>query len=111
MNINTVSDFRRAVRHGPWAWPGGYPCYFITADGAALSFEALKRRGTLRNILEAIRDKDDRSGWRVVALDVNWEDDNLFCDDTGGRIDCAYPKEHDPDCPIITGKEGECECA
>lgn len=30
----TISDFRRDIRQ-PFAWPGGYPRYFVTNDGAA----------------------------------------------------------------------------
>jgi len=36
MKINTVKDFGEALRNGPYAWPGGYPLFFITADGGAL---------------------------------------------------------------------------
>lgn len=75
--ISTISDFRSAMRNGPYAWPGGYPCYFVTADGAALSFEAAKAER--RNILEALKDDDKASGWRVVAVDINWEDTSLYC--------------------------------
>jgi len=94
MNINTISDFRRAVRNGPYAWPGGYPFYFITSDGAVLSFMAAKKER--RNILEAIRDKD-HSGWRVIAVDINWEDPELYCDHTGKRIESAYAEPGEPD--------------
>jgi hypothetical protein len=87
MWIKTISDFRAAMRHGPWAWPGGYPCYFITSDGAALSFKSARQER--RNILEAIRDQDN-SGWRIVAMDVNWEDAELYCDHTNERIESAY---------------------
>jgi hypothetical protein len=87
MPINSISDFRKAMRHGPYAWPGGYPCYFVTSDGAALSFAAARQER--RNILEAIRDKDN-SGWRVVGMDVNWEDSELYCDHTGEKIESAY---------------------
>lgn len=87
MLINSVSEFRAAMRHGPYAWPGGYPCYFITSDGAALSFAAAKAER--RNILESIARRID-DGWRVVAMDVNWEDGELTCDHTGERIESAY---------------------
>jgi hypothetical protein len=87
MPINSISDFRKAMRHGPYAWPGGYPCYFVTSDGAALSFAAAKQE--CRNILEAIRDQDN-SGWRVVGLDVNWDDPGLCCSHTGEKIGSAY---------------------
>lgn len=91
MNIKTISDFRRAIRNGAYAWPGGYPLFFITADGAALSFEAAKQER--RNILEAIRDNDTRSGWRVEGMDVNWEDTGLHCEHTGKPIESAYGAE------------------
>ena len=87
MPINSISDFRRAMRNGPYAWPGGYPCYFLTSDGEALSFDAARQER--RNILEAIRDHDN-SGWRVVGMDINWEDGELTCAHTGKRIESAY---------------------
>jgi hypothetical protein len=71
----------------PYAWPGGYPRYFITSDGAALSFKAAKEQA--EQIRESIRD-DMRDGWRVVACDINYEDGALFCDHTNERIESAY---------------------
>lgn len=88
MDIDSVSDFRKAMRHGPYAWPGGYPCYFITADGAALSFEAVReeRRQVLYSLMHGLRN----SGWRVVAMAINYEDEDLICEHTGKLIECAY---------------------
>jgi uncharacterized membrane protein len=90
MDIKTISDFRRAMRHGPYAWPGGYPCFFVTSDSAALSFKAAKQEQRL--IIEAIRNKLD-DGWRVIGFDVNWEDANLYCDHAGERIESAYAED------------------
>ena len=87
MLINSISDFRRAIHNGPYAWPGGYPLYFITHDGAALSFKAARQER--RAILESIRDRSN-DGWRVVGMDVNWEDAELTCDHTGEPIESAY---------------------
>ncbi|MDX3966144.1 MAG: hypothetical protein QHD01_06030 [Bradyrhizobium sp.] len=89
--IKTIADFRAAYRKGRFAWPGGYPLFFVTADGAAISFKGARRER--RNILEAIRDNDSRSGFRVCAVDVNWEDSDLRCDVTGERIESAYAEE------------------
>ena len=90
--IETISDFRRAMRHGPFAWPGGYPCYFLCADGEALSFEAAKENR--RAVLEALRDRTPYDAqWRVVALDVNWEDTELYCAHTYKKIESAYGVE------------------
>lgn len=90
MSTYTISDFRRDMRHGAYAWPGGYPRFFVMSDGEALSFEAAKAERRL--ILEAIRDQD-RSGWRVVACDINWEDSALVCAHTGKPIPAAYGED------------------
>jgi len=90
MQINTVHDFRRAIRNGAYAWPGGYPLYFITSDGAALSFDAAKAER--RNILQSIAHRNN-DGWRVIGADVNWEDQDLTCDHTGERIPSAYGED------------------
>jgi hypothetical protein len=87
MRINNVSDFRKAVRHGPYAWPGGYPVYWVTSDGDALAFKVAKTERRL--MLEGLVDNYD-SGWRPVALEINWEDENLFCAYTHQRIESAY---------------------
>ena len=90
MNIKTLSDFRAAMRNGPYAWPGGYPLYFITSDGAALSFKAAKDNARL--IIESLG-HNTQDGWRVVACDVNWEGDDLLCCHTGKLIPSAYGDE------------------
>lgn len=87
MIISKPSDFGRALKMGPYAWPGGYPLFFITDDGAALSFAAARKEA--KRICDAIREHS-RGGWRVVACEVNWEDSELFCDHTGERIKSAY---------------------
>lgn len=87
MQINSIADFRTAMRLGPYAWPGGYPLYFIMSDGGALSFKTAKAQR--RNLLEALRD-GDRGGWRPLAVDVNWEDADLTDDHTGELIESAY---------------------
>lgn len=92
MLINSISDFRAAMRRGKYTFPGCYPCYFITSDGEALSFEAAKE--CRREILQALADNDS-SGWRVVAVDVNYEDADLICAHTGNRIESAYAEDED----------------
>jgi hypothetical protein len=88
MKIESVSDFRRAMRYGPYAWPGAYPIYFITADGGVLSYAAAKAER--RQVVRAIGHSESFSGWRIVAYDVNWEDADLTCDHTGEKIESAY---------------------
>jgi hypothetical protein len=97
VNINSISDLRAAFRNGPYAWPGGYPCFFLMSDGAALSFKAAKAER--RELLEALVDYRDNphesSGWRPVALEINWEDSELYCAHTNERIESAYAESED----------------
>jgi hypothetical protein len=86
----TISDFRRNMRYGRYAWPGGYPCYFVMSDGEALSFKAAKENRRL--ILESLRDNSD-DGWRPVGVEINWEDPALFCSHTNERIESAYTED------------------
>jgi hypothetical protein len=86
----TVAAFDAAIESGSWAWPGGYPVYFITSDGAALSYAAAKSESELIRASIAERSRD---GWRVTAAAINWEDSDLYCDHTGARIESAYGEE------------------
>ena len=85
--MDTIQQLQTFIRDGGFAWPGGYPCYALTSDGAALSVDAVK--DNYRIIRESMRD-DSNDGWRVVAIDINYEDPNLYCDHTGERIESAY---------------------
>lgn len=89
MIIECVENFTRALEIGPYAWPGGYPTYFIMADGEALSFESADDVENAGLIREAIRDHNDPR-WRAVAFEINWEDPNLYCCHTGKPIPSAY---------------------
>ena len=68
----------------PYAWPGGYPLFAITNDGAALCKHCAKSERS------SIGTTTGSDGWTVEALDVNWEDPDLCCDHCGARIESAY---------------------
>ena len=84
MNTQQVKE---ALRSGKYAWPGGYPMYFITSDGEALSFDAVI--SNWYQVCYAMRN-DLNDGWRVIAIDINYEDPDLYCADTNEKIECAY---------------------
>lgn len=87
--MNT-QELKQALRDGPYAWPGGYPKYFVASDGEALSFAAV--RAEFKQVLNSTRYKLN-DGWRVVGVDINWEDPELYCAHTGERIESAYAEE------------------
>lgn len=88
--IDSVRDLLETLKAGPYAWPGGYPLYFITHDGDTLSFDGVKDYG----IPESCRDIRDEWFCRIVACDVNWEDPYMICAQTNEPIESAYG---DPD--------------
>lgn len=83
----TTKELKAALRSGPYAWPGGYPLFFATYEGEALSFKAV--RDNLRSVLHSIRHQS-HDGWRIFSVAVNWEDPHLTCAETGERIESAY---------------------
>ena len=100
MNIQSIADYRRALRVGPYAWPGGYPLHFVMSDGESLSFKAAKSERRL--ILEALADhasgnRYEFSGWRPVALEINWDDCELYCAHSGELIESAYGEPESAD--------------
>jgi hypothetical protein len=96
MIINTVADLDEALDGGKYTSVGGYPVYYITCDGAALSYDTVKEE--YDTIKEAVADWEADSsvpcdGWRVVAVDINWEDPELYDDHTSERIESAYAED------------------
>lgn len=89
----TIADLRRDIRQ-PYAWPGGYPRYFLASDGEALSYKAV--RENVRTILDSIHNRHS-DGWRIVACEINWEDPALLCVHSGERIESAYAEDEAED--------------
>ncbi len=87
-DITTAEDFRKALADGPYAWPGGYPIFFVCENGDTLSHAGAVQE--TEALLEAIADGSDT---RPVAYDINWEDESLYCDITNEPIECAYPSD------------------
>lgn len=95
---NSLSSLslRKAIRD-KYAWPGGYPMYCITSDGAALCMDCAKSE--YRQIAYARHHKLN-DGWHVDAVDVNYEDASLYCDHCNERIESAYAEDeaaHEPE--------------
>lgn len=82
--VGTV-QVRAALRSGGFAWPGGYALFFITSDGAVLSFQAVKEN--LRQVLDSVL-HNSRDGWRVVGIDsTETAEEPVTCDHTGKPIE------------------------
>lgn len=78
-----------------YAWPGGYPLYFVCEDDGVLCPNCVSENRSLIN-RAAIRQCElscDDTQWRVVATDVNYEDTSLYCDNCRKRIESAYAED------------------
>ena len=88
--INTTGEFKATLRNGAYAWPGGYPLYFITADGEALCFKCAKE-----NAKQIMSNQFDNwhYDWRVIGCEINYEDNDLQCCHCNSKIESAYGEE------------------
>lgn len=89
MTIDSVRELMQAVREGKYA-DGGYPLFFFAHDGDTLCPDCVKKE--IWQIARAVRDKQ-RNGWRVVGMDVNWEDPDMWCAHCNARIPSAYAED------------------
>lgn len=87
METFDIKMFARQLRLGPYTFPGCYPVYFITNDGCALCFNCAHKERHL--IYDSIR-SNANDGWRVMGADINYEDNNLYCEHCNKEIECAY---------------------
>jgi hypothetical protein len=70
-----------------YAWPGGYPIYYVTGDGAALC------PACVNDPSNPIHEDGGNDGWKVEGYDVNYEDPQLYCDHCNQRIASAYAED------------------
>ena len=82
----TIEQFQKDIQE-PYAWPGGYPRFFVMHDGEALSFKAAKENQSLIEL--SIKDNLD-DGWHVIGCEINWEDNSLYCAHSNELIESAY---------------------
>jgi hypothetical protein len=74
-----------------FAWPGGYPLYYLTEDGGVLCPE--DARMAERDKLAEYDDGTFDPQWHIIAADANWEDPEMYCDHCGNRIPSAYAED------------------
>lgn len=80
MNREALQQF---VRSGGFAWPGGYPCALLMADGEVIDAKAARENYRL------IRRKTGPD-WTPVDVFIHWEGEPLFCAHSGREIPSAY---------------------
>jgi hypothetical protein len=82
------TELKNFIRSGGYAWPGGYPCFLLMADGEVIDAKAARER--YREVLGALRRGDTRSDCYSVGVEVHWEGAPLVCAHSGREIPSAY---------------------
>ena len=80
MKKETLQNF---IRSNGYAWPGGYPCALLMADGEVLCCKAARENYRL---IPRQSGKD----WTDVDVFIHWEDGPLYCAHSGEKIESAY---------------------
>jgi len=75
---------RDQLIESPYSWPGGYPMFAVTHDGAALCPKCCQTES------RSIGTTYGTDGWAITGLAINYEDPDLYCDHCGDRIESAY---------------------
>jgi hypothetical protein len=84
----TFADIKAALRAGEFTSVGGYPLYFLMGDNEAMSFDSARRN--IDSICYAMQHEGPRDSWRIVGIEINYEDDELYCVHNNSRIPSAY---------------------
>lgn len=81
-----------------YAWPGGYPMYYVFNDGVACCPKCANA-----NIVAIDEGRNNsHGGWPLGGYDVNYEDAYLSCDHCGKYIESAYADSPELPQPVRT---------
>jgi len=84
-----MDEMRRSYGDGQYpayAWPGGYPLAYMTADGGCLCPDCANSK----EAREALADCPDDRQWLVTSWFIHYEGAPITCDNCGGQIESAY---------------------
>ena len=72
-----------------YAWPGGYPLYYMDSDCETLCPACVNAS------IKMHVDQTLEGGWHdtVIARDVNWEDTTMVCAECNRPIESAYGED------------------
>jgi hypothetical protein len=83
--IRNSRELRATIRNGGYAWPGGYPLVFLTADGDCISFNAAEKQ-----YWQCANDMRNFPSQRIVGCFIHWEGSPIECALSGEQIKSAY---------------------
>ena len=84
VHFSVPRQIAQDIATNPYAWPGGYPRFAITDDGACLC------KTCCTTEVDTIAGSYPGDGWHVIASDINWGDTSLYCGHCNSTIESAY---------------------
>ena len=76
--IDSINKLKSCLRAGDYTFPGNYRLFFITSDGACLSFSSVL--DNLQEIYYSMMN-DINDGWKITGLSsVEEFEDEVYCD-------------------------------
>lgn len=85
----TKSDIQLFIRSNGYAWPGGYQCALLMADGECI--DAQSARENYRQIRRNMAPNDPYArDWEPMEVFIHWEGDSLTCAHSNREIPSAY---------------------
>ena len=75
-----------------FAWPGGYPFYYVAEDGGVFCPNCVNGKNGSECI---VVDDGCQSGWLVIGVDVHYEGEALRCCHCEKEIESAYGNPDD----------------
>jgi hypothetical protein len=88
-----IQSYLESGKFDAYAWPGGYPLFYLCADGGTLCPDCCDKEIEL--IREAANNPGTDEQWEIVAHDINYEDVSLYCDHCNNHIESAYGESND----------------
>lgn len=82
------TDLQSFIRARGFAWPGGYQCALLMADGEVI--DAQSARENYRQIRRNMASDPYSHDWTPVEVFVHWEGDPLYCAHSNRAIPSAY---------------------
>lgn len=74
--INSLRDLTQDNSLPSFAWPGGYPLFYLDSD--------------INILCPKCANRNDEFTCMLIDAEINWEDNSLFCDHCSSRIESAY---------------------
>lgn len=81
MFIPNKEKMDEAIGMGRYAWPGGYPVYFIMKDDGIFCYSCMEKEQK-----KAFQEDDE---FTPSYIDISWENE-IHCSNCGEQIETAY---------------------